>query len=68
MNTLRDLVRKLKKYDEETIIDLLDITGEDIVNRFEDKVEERFEEIEAFLEGEGDHNGFDNEEELDEWN
>jgi hypothetical protein len=68
MNTLRDLVRKLKKYDEETIIDLLDITGEDIVNRFEDKVEERFEEIEAFLEGEGDHNGFDNDEELDEWN
>jgi len=68
MNTLRDLVRKLKKYDEETIIDLLDITGEDIVNRFEDRVEERFEEIEAFLEDEGDYNGFDNDEELDEWN
>lgn len=59
MNTLRDLVRRLKKYDEETVIELLDITSEDIVHRFEDKIEERFEEIEAFLEDETDELDFE---------
>ena len=59
MNTLRDLVRRLKKYDEETVVDLLDIRTEDIVDRFEDKIEERFEEIEAFLEDETDDLDFD---------
>lgn len=59
MNTLRDLVRRLKKYDEETVVDLLDIRTEDIVDRFEDKIEERFEEIESFLEDETDDLDFD---------
>lgn len=59
MNTLRDLVRRLKKYDEETVVDLLDIRTEDIVDRFEDKIEERFEEIEAFLEDETDDLDFE---------
>jgi hypothetical protein len=64
MNTLRDLVRRLKKYDEETVVDLLDIRTEDIVDRFEDKIEERFEEIEAFLDDETDDLDFeDNNEE-----
>ena len=58
MNTLRDLVRRLKKYDEATVIEQLDITSEDIVNRFEDKIEERFEEIEAFLDDEVDELDF----------
>jgi hypothetical protein len=59
MNTLRDLVRRLKKYDEETVIELLDITSEDLVYRFEDKIEERFEEIEAFLDDEVEEIDFD---------
>ena len=64
MNTLRDISRKLKKYDEETVIELLDITSEDIVDRFEDKIEERFEEIESFLDDETDELDFeDNNEE-----
>lgn len=61
MNTLRDLVRRLKKYDEETVVDLLDIRTEDIVDRFEDKIEERFEEIESFLDDETDELDFDEE-------
>lgn len=61
MNTLRDISRKLKKYDEETVIELLDITSEDIVDRFEDKIEERFEEIESFLDDETDELDFDEE-------
>ena len=64
MNTLRDISRKLKKYDEETVVELLDITSEDIVDRFEDKIEERFEEIESFLDDETDELDFeDNNEE-----
>lgn len=64
MNTLRDISRKLKKYDEQTVIELLDITSEDIVDRFEDKIEERFEEIESFLDDETDELDFeDNNEE-----
>jgi len=59
MNTLADLVKKLKKYDEETVLEQLDITSEELVERFEDKIEERFEEIEAFLDDE------DHQEELD---
>lgn len=61
MNTLRDISRKLKKYDEQTVIELLDITSEDIVDRFEDKIEERFEEIESFLDDETDELDFDEE-------
>lgn len=61
MNTLRDISRKLKKYDEETVIELLDITSEDIVDRFEDRIEERFEEIESFLDDETDELDFDEE-------
>lgn len=64
MNTLRDISRKLKKYDEQTVVELLDITSEDIVDRFEDKIEERFEEIESFLDDETDELDFeDNNEE-----
>lgn len=59
MNTLRDLSRRLKKYDEETVIELLDINSEDLVDRFEDKIEERFEEIEAFLDDETDELDFE---------
>lgn len=68
MNTLRDLIRKLSKYDEETVIDLLDIRTEDMLNRFEDKIEERFEEIEAFLDGEDQDDWFKDEDELNEGN
>lgn len=65
--TLRDLVRGLKKYDEVTVLEQLDITSEELLDRFEDKVEERFEEIEAFL---ADEDSTDDEEEEgeDEWN
>lgn len=66
MNTLRDLVRRLKKYDEVTVVELLDITSEDLVQRFEDRIDERFEEIEAFLEDETEEVDFD--EGIDEWN
>jgi hypothetical protein len=65
MNTLRDLVKKLLKYDETTVIDLLDIRTEDLLNRFEDKIEERFEEIEAFLDDEGYELNFDDDEQED---
>lgn len=44
--TNHDLYCYLKhNFDEETICDLLGITTEDLVNRFQDKIEERHEEL-----------------------
>lgn len=39
--TFRDIKDRLKQQPEEHILELLDITSEDLVDRFEDKIEER---------------------------
>lgn len=41
--TLKDILVYLRNLDEISILEALDITTEDILERFEDKVEERFE-------------------------
>ncbi len=43
--TLEELKERLKRYDEVTILELLDINTEEIIERFEDKSEERFDKL-----------------------
>lgn len=43
--TLNDLKEKLKQIDEISLLEILDITSEDIVENFEDKIEEKMEEL-----------------------
>lgn len=45
MLTLVDLQDKLKQIDEVSLLEVLDISSEDIVDRFGDKIEERYEEL-----------------------
>lgn len=43
--TLVELKEKLMQFDELDLIELLDLTSEDILNRFEDIVEDRYETL-----------------------
>ena len=55
MLTLRDICDKLKQLDEITLLEVLDISSEDIVDRFLDSIEDRFDELaEEFDEYESD--------------
>jgi hypothetical protein len=49
MLTLPDIYDKLKRLDEVTILELLEIRSEDIVDRFMDKIEERADYLEELL-------------------
>ncbi len=57
------LFERLKQFDEVTLLELLDITSEELLERFKDKVNLRrdtlYGEVELLVE--------DDEEELDEW-
>ena len=46
MITLTELEEKLKDIDEITLLERLEISSEDIIDRFEDRIEERFEQFE----------------------
>lgn len=48
--THRDICEKLKQMDEITLLEILDISAEDIVDRFEDFIEQRRENFEEDLE------------------
>ena len=48
--TIVDLSEKLKDIDEITLLERLDISSEEIVDRFQDKIEERFETFEEEFE------------------
>lgn len=51
MLTLQELKEKIiEQVDEVDIIDLLGLTTQDIVNAFEDKIEDKWEKIESELE------------------
>lgn len=41
--TLAELKEKLMQFDELDLIELLDLTSEDILDRFEDVVEDKYE-------------------------
>lgn len=48
--TLHDISEYLKTLDEVTLLELLDISSEEIVDRFQDLIEEKADDIEADLE------------------
>jgi len=50
MLTLNDVLDRLKKIDEVSLLEVLDIDSNDIVDRFIDRVEERFDDLQEELE------------------
>ena len=49
MLTLQDVMDRLKKIDEVTLLEVLEISSEDIVERFVDKIETNYETLEEEL-------------------
>lgn len=47
--TLTDVMSKMKQLDEITVLEVLEITSEELVERFVDKIEERYEDLEREL-------------------
>jgi hypothetical protein len=47
--TLRDIIDKLKQFDEITLLELLDISSEELLERFIDKVENNFDQLEDLI-------------------
>lgn len=45
MLTLTDLAEKLKQVDEISLMEVLEINSEDLVNRFMDKIEEKMDNL-----------------------
>lgn len=43
--TLIDIYDLLEQEDETTILELLEISSEDLVNRFKDKIEDKFDKL-----------------------
>ena len=43
--TILDLFDKLKRLDEISLLEILNITAEDLVDRFEDRIEAMFDEL-----------------------
>ena len=54
MITFAELSERLKQLDEITLLEVLDISAEEIVERFTDKIEDRFENLEDQLSPEGE--------------
>jgi hypothetical protein len=47
--TLRDIMERMSRLDEITLLEVLDISSEELVERFADKIEDKFEELEIDL-------------------
>ncbi len=47
--TLRDIMERMATLDEITLLEVLDITSEELIERFADKIEDRFEDLERDL-------------------
>jgi hypothetical protein len=45
MMTLKELKEKLKAVDEITLMELLEVTSEDIVHRFSDYIENNYDDL-----------------------
>ena len=52
--TLEDIKDRLKKLDEVTLCEILEIDSEELVDRFPDKVEDKIDYFEGDLEDEHD--------------
>lgn len=50
MKTFEEICENLIKIDEITLMEILDISSEDLVSRFKDKIEEKIEYFEDDLE------------------
>lgn len=57
--TLQELQDRLKRFDEITLLELLDVTSEELVEAFIDRIEDNFDRLLNEVE-------YDGEEELDE--
>ena len=54
--TFTDLLARLKKIDEISLLEILDISSEDLVERFQDLIEDRYEVlIEEFKDENGNN-------------
>lgn len=49
--TLREIMSRLKQLDEITLMEVLEISSEDLIERFLDRVEERQDQLEQEVEG-----------------
>lgn len=47
--TIHDICDRLKNLDEISLLEVLDISSEDIVDRFNDKIEDKADELEEEL-------------------
>lgn len=45
MITLRELIEKLKREEETFLMELLDIHSDELVERFTDKIEDKYDEL-----------------------
>ena len=45
----KEVCEELTKIDETTLLEILDISSEDIVNKFQDKIEDNLEELSSDL-------------------
>jgi len=50
--TYHDILKRLKQIDEISLLEVLDISSEDIIDRFEDKIETKLAELAQELEDE----------------
>lgn len=48
--TFIDLCDELKKLDETTLLELLNISSEEIINKFQDKIEDNFDHLLLLIE------------------
>lgn len=48
--TLRDIMERMAQLDEITLLEVLDISSEELVERFADKIENKFDDLEIDLE------------------
>ncbi len=54
MKTLADVINHLKRIDEISLLEVLDISSEDLVDRFVDLIEDRYEQLREEFEEEDD--------------
>jgi len=59
MLTLRELGRMLRQYDVEQVCEMLDIDSEDLIERFQDLLEERQDFIRKELDADDEDDEFD---------
>ena len=58
MKTFEEICEDLIKIDEITLMEILDISSEDLVLKFKDKIEEKIEYFQADLEDTDDDNAY----------